>query len=73
MHTNNYINFSYIFQINLKKIENKVTEVQNKIRLAAQICNIDDISKWQNNFVMNKELNLVFILRFLINIKKKLT
>lgn len=73
MHTNNYINFSYIFQINLKKIENKVTEVQNKIRLAAQICNINDISKWQNNFVMNKELNLVFILRFLINIKKKLT
>ena len=73
MHTNNYINFSYIFQINLKKIESKVTEVQNKIRLAAQICNINDISEWQNNFVMNKELSLVFILKFLMNIKKKLT
>ena len=73
MHTNNYINFSYIFQINLKKIESKVTEVQNKIRLAAQICNINDISEWQNNFVMNKDLSLVFILKFLMNIKKKLT
>ena len=72
MYTNNYISFSYLFQINIKKIENTVTEVQNKIRLAAQICNMDDVSKWQNNFVTNRELNLVFILKFIISIKKKL-
>lgn len=71
MYINNYLNYTYIFQVNLKEIEKIVVKIQNKIRQAAQICKTNHIYKWQSSFLLNKEFLLIVIRNALIFIKKK--
>lgn len=72
MYINNNVVNTYILQINLQVIEKLIIEIQQKIYKSSSMCEVNNIYKYQKDFLLKKEFFLIFIKKVLYNIKKKL-